>query len=210
MRNERPSRAGRLAARLIAALAALSNIPAAVAAESDADRGADRAADRGAEARSTAASLARIENETLLLKAEERQMAVRLQLAAQRNDLAQRHAQTRLLERPARAGDPTVIAVEGIGRQRYATLMMDNGGLLEARIGDVLPNGMTLLSVRAGEVVVGRGRKEHIRLAHGAQPAPATPGADGVPAPAPRTAWTLPPLPTAPAMAVMAGQGATR
>lgn len=162
----------------------------------------------------TAESLARIENDTLLLKAQERQMAVRLVLATQRNDLALRHAETRNLERPARAGDPTVVAVEGIGRDTHATLMLDNGSLFDAAPGDMLPNGMTVLSVRAGEVVVGRGRKERIRLSHAAPTAPA----GAVPGPAPaasaRAPWTLPPLttmpPSAPASGALAVQGVPR
>lgn len=166
----------------------------------------------------TADSLARIENETLLLKAQERQMAVRLVLATQRNDLAQRHAETRSLERPARAGDPTVVAVEGIGSHPSVTLVMDNGSQFDAAIGDVLPNGMTVLSVRAGEVVVGRGRAERIRLSHAAPAAPTVPAAS-MPGPAPgaapaaaRAPWTLPPLPAMPATAAgtLAVQGAPK
>lgn len=163
-----------------------------------------RAADPAA-APSTADSLARIEHETLLLKAQERQMAVRLALAAQHNDLAQRHIETRNLARPARAGDPSVVAVEAIGPRQVATLLLDNGSLLEAAPGDLLPNGMTLLSIRAGEVVAGRGRKERIRLAHAAPPAAPGSGVTGPsPATAARAPWTLPPLAAMPALPVSA------
>jgi type IV pilus biogenesis protein PilP len=188
MRNDYPTRAAILGALFAASLTAIAAEPA----------------NEAAGARSTADSLARIENETLLLKAEERQMAVRLQLAAQRNDLAQRHLQTRQLERPARAGDPTVVAVEGIGHRMHATLMMENGSQMDAAIGEVLPNGMTVLSVRAGEVVVGRGRKERIRLAHAPAASGAGPAAAGVTAPA-RLPWTLSALPPPVAVANVPG-----
>lgn len=192
MRNE-PLVRGAARARMTILCALLGASSAAAAAEAPA-------------VRATADSLARIENDTLLLKAEERQMAVRLQLAAQRSDLAQRHAQARQLERPARAGDPTVVAVEGIGGRMHATLMMDNGSQLEAATGDVLPNGMTLLSVRAGEVVVGRGRKERIRLAHAAPAgAPAAAGAATAAGAAQRSGWTLPALPPPVALVPAAG-----
>lgn len=192
MRNECPSRAGCGRITILCAL-----LGASMAA------GAAGPAGESAGARATADSLARIENETLLLKAKERQMAVRLQLATQRNDLAQRHLQTKQLERPARAGDPTVVAVEGIGQRMHAILLMDNGSQLDAAIGETLPNGMTVLSVRAGEVVVGQGRKERIRLAHA--PAPGAGNAAAGAAAQARTPWTLPALPSMPPpMAVVA------
>lgn len=195
MRNERPPRRAMGASlTILCALLAASTACAAEPAPASAPG-----------TRSTADSLARIEGETLLLKAEERQMAVRLQLAAQRNELAQRHAQTRSLERPARVGDPTVVAIEGIGARMHATLMMDNGSLLDAAIGDALPNGMTVLSVRAGEVVVARGRKERIRLAHAAPAAPAVNQNAAAGAAAARAPWTLPPLVAVPSPVAVAG-----
>lgn len=206
MRNERLSRAVLCAILCHPLAAAVAAEPAAAAAAAAVGAGS---AASGAGLPAIADNLSRIENETLLLKAQERQMAVRLQLAAQRNDLAVRHAHMQSIERPARAGDPTVLAVEGIGRHPFAMLMMDNGSLMEAAIGDVLPNGMTVLSVRAGEVVVGRGRKERIRLAHAA-PASPSQAANAVTNAATRAPWTLPALPALPAppMAVMAGPGA--
>lgn len=193
MRNERPSRAVCGPITILCAL-----LGASMAA------GAAEPANEAPGSRATADSLTRIENETLLLKAEERQMAVRLQLATQRNDLVQRHLQTKQLERPARVGDPTVVAVEGIGQRMHAILLMENGSQLDAAIGETLPNGMTVLSVRAGEVVVGQGRKERIRLAHAPAPGAGN-AATAATLPPARTPWTLPALPSMPPpMAVVA------
>ncbi|MES2742991.1 MAG: type IV pilus biogenesis protein PilP [Pseudomonadota bacterium] len=145
-----------------------------------------------AAAQSTAEQLSQIENDTLVLKAQERQMAVKLQLANQQAELNARHSDSgRAAAQPGRGGDPTIVSIEGIGEKLYATLMMANGASIEVQSGETLPNGMRVLSIRANEVLVQGDKKQRIRLASGA-PAAAPPSA---PAANPRQPFILPPLP---------------
>ncbi len=146
-----------------------------------------------ATAQSTAEQLSQIENDTLVLKAQERQMAVKLQLANQQAELTARQTDSgRAAAQPGRGGDPTIVSIEGIGDKLYATLMMTNGASIDVQSGDTLPNGMRVLSIRANEVLVQGDKKQRIRLAGGA---PAAPAYNAAAASNPRQPFILPPLP---------------
>ena len=109
---------------------------------------------------SIAENLSRIETETLLLKAREKQLEAQVQIAT-------RQAEVDRLVRTAGAGDPTILSIEGIGNSIYTTLQLDNGNMIDAKVGDVLPNGMKIVSIRANEVIVEAQKKRRIRLATG-------------------------------------------
>ena len=145
-------------------------------------------------ASSTADTLGKIESQTLLLKAQERQLAVRLQIAQQQNDINARQAETSRIAQPARANDPGVLAIERIGASTVATLLFENGSTVEVASGDALPNGMTVLSVRHNEVLVRNSKKQRVRLAAVTLPPPAGLAVAGAPPAGPRMPLMLPPL----------------
>ncbi|AIY39640.1 putative exported protein [Collimonas arenae] len=125
------------------------------------------AAAGNARADSTADNLTRIEAETLILKAQERQIQVKAQIAAREAEIASRQSESDKVGRNAGPGDPVIRAIEGIGNTLYATLALDNGSTVDVRSGSTLPNGMKVLSIRQNEVIVQSGQrdKRQIRLA---------------------------------------------
>lgn len=138
---------------------------------------------------STSDSLTRIEAETLLLKAREKQLAVRAQIVAKQAEIASRQAESNRLARIASAGDPVIRSVEGIGSTVYATLQLDNGSTVEAKVGDVLPNGMKVVAVNPNEVIVETQKRKRVRLGTGAA------GTSHYGQGAPMSSMALPPLP---------------
>jgi type IV pilus biogenesis protein PilP len=137
-----------------------------------------------ARAELTAEDLTQIEAETTLLKAQARKLDAKAQIASKQAELER-------LAAPSAAGDPTIVAIEGIGRGMLATLALENGSLLDVHVGDALPNGMKVVSIRQSEVVVQTRSKKRVRLAFEATPA-ATPA---YPAP-PGGRWPALPLPS--------------
>ncbi|MFC5474051.1 type IV pilus biogenesis protein PilP [Paraherbaspirillum soli] len=125
------------------------------------------AAAGSARAESTADNLSRIEAETLILKAQERQIQVKAQIAAKEAEIAAKQNENNKVSRSAGPGDPVIRAIEGIGNTLYATLSLDNGSTVDVRSGAMLPNGMKVISIRQNEVIVQAGSKDkrQIRLA---------------------------------------------
>lgn len=116
---------------------------------------------------STADSLTKIEEETLLLKARENQLDIKAQIAAKEAEIAARRSEAGVTL-PDGEDEPTVQSIEGIGRQLFATLQLHNGRLLDVTSGDVLPNGTEVLSIHTNEVIVRTRRGRHVHLATGA------------------------------------------
>lgn len=146
----------------------------------------------------TSENLTKIEAETLLLKAREKQLSVQAQIAAKRAEIASKQAETNRLARIGTYGDPVIRSVEGIGPVTYATLQMENGSTVEAKTGDILPNGMKVVSVNQNEVIVETQKKKRVRLSTGtvaAQHYGAAAGGAGA---------GLPPLPVMPPSAGVA------
>jgi type IV pilus biogenesis protein PilP len=136
----------------------------------------------------TAEKLSRIEGETLLLKARERQLDVQGSILMKQNQIATIQAATTALTHAPGAGDPQVRSVEGIGRAVFATRQLGDGALVEVQAGDMLPKGMQVLSIAPGNVIVRKGR-QRVRLAQAAplqvQSGPVLPMAAAVPGPPP-------------------------
>jgi type IV pilus biogenesis protein PilP len=131
----------------------------------------------------TAEELTKIESETALLKAQAKKIEVQAQIAAKQAEidrLSMPSAPTGPggLILPASPVDPTIHAVEVIGKSRYATLNLGNGTMMDVKVGDVLPNGMRVYAIQPNEVVVGTG-KQRIRLSHGAHAGPSHSGGGG-------------------------------
>jgi type IV pilus biogenesis protein PilP len=143
MRNDRPMNLARGAACLMLACACTG--PAA--------------------AQTTAASLTRIEAETLLLKARERQLEVQSSIIAKQNEIAAKQALGVAISQPPVVGQPVVRAIEGLGKELYATLELSDGSMLDVQKGSVLPNGMRVLAVEPNAVLAQAPGKKRVRLA---------------------------------------------
>ena len=117
---------------------------------------------------SAADSLARLEEETLILKAREKQLGVKAQIIAKEAEIASRQADVNRILPPGDDDAPTVQAIEGIGEKLFATLRLRDGGTIDVAGGDVLPNGMKVVSIRTNEVTVATAKGRHVRLATGA------------------------------------------
>lgn len=112
----------------------------------------------------TADKLTRIEAETLLLKARERQLEVQANILTRQNEIAAKQSVGNALAQNAVAGDPVVHGVEGIGSHMFATLQLNDGNIVDVQTGDVLSNGMRVISIAPSAVIVQSGKKR-IRLA---------------------------------------------
>lgn len=116
-------------------------------------------------AETTAESLTKIEAETLVLKARERQLAVKAQILQLQGEITAREASADQNARPGAPGDPTVQSIEGIGDRLHATLLFENGSTIDVKAGDTLPNGMRVVSVQPNEVMVSADKRRKVRLA---------------------------------------------
>ena len=114
---------------------------------------------------STAASLTRIEAETLLLRAREKQLEVQASIIAKQNDIAAKQAMGVAISQPPVVGQPVVRAIEGLGKTLYATLELSDGSMLDVQNGSVLPNGMRVVAVEPNAVLAQAPGKKRVRLA---------------------------------------------
>jgi type IV pilus biogenesis protein PilP len=133
-------------------------------------------------------TLTRIEAETLVLKARERQLGVQAAIMTRQNEIAAKQDESERLVKANISGNPVVQSVEGIGANKYATLELDNGSEVDVRSGDVLANGMKIVAIQPNAVLVETAGKKRIRLNSAASaPAPFNPAF-------PSAGISLPPL----------------
>lgn len=141
-------------------------------------------------------SLTRIEAETLVLKAREKQLEVQSNIIAKQNDIMARQRMADQLTQAAGAGDPLIRSVEGVGKTLFATLQLNDGSIVDVQAGQVLSNGMKVISIRLGEVIVETGKKRRVRLASAAPAQPPVATVHNASYSAPNLP-ALPPLPPA-------------
>src|SRR4051794_31852107 len=115
-------------------------------------------------AESTSEALTRIEAETLLLKAREKQLEVQANIVNKENEIASKQGTNNLIANSAVPGDPMVRSVEGLGKAMFATLQLHDGGMIDVQRGDRLPNGMQVISIAPSEVIVQTAAKKRLRL----------------------------------------------
>ncbi len=116
-------------------------------------------------AESTADSLTRIEAETLVLKAREKQLEVQASIINKQNEIAAKQNMTTAITQAAVVGDPAIRAIEGIGGKMYATLQLNDGSVIDVQQGDILSNGMKIISISGREVVAQSKSHGRVRLA---------------------------------------------
>lgn len=116
-------------------------------------------------AESASDNLTRIEMETLVLKAREKQLDVQAKILAKQSEIAFKQAESdRVIQAPM-IGNPVILSIEGLGKSMFATLQLDNGNTVDVQAGDMLANGMKVVSIRANEVVIETAKKKRARLA---------------------------------------------
>jgi type IV pilus biogenesis protein PilP len=119
----------------------------------------------GVRAESASESLTRIEAETLVLKAREKQLDVQSSIVAKQNEILAKERMREQFTQNAAVGDPVIRSVEGIGKNVYAVLQMPDGSIVDVTAGDTLSNGMKIVSIKSNEVIVEKGKKGRARLA---------------------------------------------
>jgi type IV pilus biogenesis protein PilP len=142
-------------------------------------------------------SLTRIEAETLVLKAREKQLEVQANILAKQQEIAAKQQLRDSFAHTASSGNPVIRSIEGIGTRLYAALQMADGSHADVQVGEVLPNGMKVVAIRQNEVIVETGGKRRMRLAAAASPPPLL--YPSYPGPGPTFVPPLPvPLPRSP------------
>lgn len=137
----------------------------------------------------TANRLTTIEGETLILKAREKQLEVQANIITKQNEIAARQNVSTMITQTAVVGDPVVRAIEGFGQKMYATLQLSDGNVVDVQAGDMLSNGMRIVSILGREVVAENKSKRRVRLAAYGQ----APVEFNSSFPSPRLALPLPP-----------------
>ncbi|MDR6738564.1 type IV pilus biogenesis protein PilP [Herbaspirillum sp. 1173] len=117
-----------------------------------------------ASAENVSESLTRIEAETLVLKARERQLEIQSNIVTRQNEIAVKQNMTAAITQRVVVGDPVIRAIEGVGSKIFATLQLSDGSIVDVQQGDTLSNGMKVVSVTPREVVVMSKSNQRIRL----------------------------------------------
>jgi type IV pilus biogenesis protein PilP len=147
-------------------------------------------------AESTSDALTRIEAETMLLKAREKQLDVRANILSKQNEIALKQGVAGTLPQISNSPNPVLRGIEGLGATLYATLEIGNG-VLEVQRDDVLPNGMRVVSITTNGVTLRHASGKNVHLPVTAQNAALGLAIAG----AAQGAGAMPPLPPlAPAM----------
>jgi type IV pilus biogenesis protein PilP len=105
--------------------------------------------------RVAATELMQLQEDTVVLKAQLRKLDAQAQVA-------EREAALDQLGRTGADGRIAVLATQSFGGATSATLQADDGSELDVQVGDALPNGMRVVAIRPGAVVVET--REHRRV----------------------------------------------
>lgn len=116
-------------------------------------------------AETASGDLSKIEAETMVLKARERQLDVQAKIIARQSEIASRQAESDRIVQSASPGNPVIMAIEGIGTNVFATLRMENGTTVDVRAGETLSDGMKVVSIKTNEVIIESAKKKRTRLA---------------------------------------------
>ncbi|HEY8608108.1 MAG TPA: type IV pilus biogenesis protein PilP [Noviherbaspirillum sp.] len=145
-------------------------------------------------AETTADALTRIEAETLLLKARERQLEVQSNILSKQNEIALKQGTGATVAHFPPGSDTVVRAIEGLGGRMYATLQTRDGSTVDVEPGTVLSDGTRVVSIRSNEVLVRdpSGKTGRLAMADRAAPGNAAGGSGTAGYP------PIPPLPPAP------------
>jgi hypothetical protein len=93
----------------------------------------------------------------VVAKARLRLVETQAQIASRRADIERQVPFTQ----PAM---PTVAGIEGMTKNLWATLQLENGSMAEVKVGDTLPNGMRVASIAPDGVVLRTASNQRVRL----------------------------------------------
>lgn len=100
-----------------------------------------------AAAMAAATELMRLQEDTVVLKAELKKLDAQAQVA-EREDALHRMGRTQTYD------EITLVATQSLGKTMSATVLTSDGGELDVRSGDTLPNGARVKSIRSGAMVL--------------------------------------------------------
>ncbi|MEA3119678.1 MAG: hypothetical protein QOI13_2948 [Paraburkholderia sp.] len=138
-------------------------------------------------AAATADELMRLQEDTVVLKAELKKLDAQA-------DVAEREDAINRMGHRAIESNVSLIATQGLGKTMFASVATSDGGELDVRTGDTLPNSMRVVSIRSGAIVV-EARDGH-RSTLTVSSAPRMIAATGAGANTPNNG--VPPIPTLP------------
>jgi type IV pilus biogenesis protein PilP len=135
-----------------------------------------------------AAELMRLQEDTVVLKAQLKKLDAQAEVAQREQAL------DRMGDTPA-YDDVRVMATQSLGNRMWATMSLNDGSEVDARPGDTLPNGLRIIAIHSGSVLVERRSGKRSELPVWSAPA----GAGWVAAQAGGPS-TLRPFPTLPSL----------
>lgn len=110
-------------------------------------------------AQSASERVTKLEAETLVLKARERQLDVQASIITKQNEILLKQAAAERMTQTTVAENPVIRSIESIGSAAYATLQLANGHLVDVQGGDILPNGMKVVAIKPNEVIVEKNKR---------------------------------------------------
>jgi type IV pilus biogenesis protein PilP len=189
MRNDRAMAVWMVACCFAWPISALAQGGAADAAANATADAAPRATVVPTPAAAQAANeLMELQEETLLLKAQLKKLDAQA-------DVFQREQAIHRMGSPVSYGDMSLVATQSLGKTMNATVSNGDGAEMDVHAGDTLPNGMRVVSIRSGAIVLaGDGGRRVTLTVTSPQQAPHNVVATGPAA----DSTGVPPLPTLP------------
>jgi len=105
----------------------------------------------------TALQLSRLQDETMLLKAQLKKLDAQSQIA-------ERSAQLNHMGESTDHNEVKVHAIEGVGEHLYATVSTHDNDELEVKVGDTLPGGLHIVSIKNNAVYAQQANGTHVLL----------------------------------------------
>lgn len=126
-----------------------------------------------------------LQEDTVILKAQLKKLEAQADVAARQDALGR-------MGHAVNADQLGVVATQGLGNTMMATIDVNDGSELDVRAGDRLPNGIRIVSIRPGVVVVdSNGRRSTLTVSSPRQREPRMVAVNG-------TSSGVPPIPTLP------------
>jgi type IV pilus biogenesis protein PilP len=101
--------------------------------------------------------LMRLQEDTLLLKAQLKKLDAEAQVVEREEALPR-------MGRPVPYGDMSLVATQSLGKATSATISSGDGAEIGVETGDMLPNGMHVVSIRSGAIVLAGREGHHVTL----------------------------------------------
>jgi hypothetical protein len=130
-----------------AAADASAGAPANVPAGAPADAGPRATVVPTPAAVQAANELMQLQEETLLLKAQLKKLDAQAEVVEREQAIHRMGGTTSY-------GDISLVATQSLGKRMNATISSSDGAEMDVRAGDTLPNGMRVVSIRSGAIVL--------------------------------------------------------